>query len=390
MNKFWILLISSFLGLLLAHPTQAAFPEANDSSRLSGRILMDSASLGDLWYVNPADFHRYYVGTLNDAYSIIRNLSLGISNADFDKMASSAPDRLKGRFMIKAEDQGRAFYVDPKSDSFIYIENPQSALFLLRHLATTTNACVLRNIPMATLFTDDKGNETGREWQYIGWWGSVNQKYAPAMAEPRLKSKKLGAYSKINRLKVLAVVKGDSTTWYKVDGGIHPGAYVEAKFIDPIPQPLPAKGALLPKPIKDDEHWIDVDITRHVLTLFKGHEPVFATYVSTGVEKTPTIVGTFNIRYKFTKTRMHGAPPTATHYYDLKDVPWTMYYHDSYALHGAYWQDEFGGFRSSGCTNLTIGDAKFIFDIVGPRIGPKDEKVRFSKDNPGTIVHNHH
>ena len=85
---------------------------------------------------------------------------------------------------------------------------------------------------------------------------------------------------------------------------------------------------------------------------------------------------------------MHGAPPKATHYYDLKDVPWTMYYEGSYAVHGAYWHDEFGVKKSSGCTNMTIGDAKFIFDLVGP-VGAA-EKVRFSKNNPGTVVNNHY
>lgn len=388
MNKFKLSLLIVFFGLFFASPA-LAFGEDNDSSFLAGQMLLDSKSLGDLWYVYPGDFHRYYVGTAEDAYKVLKNLSLGISNADFEKMASSAPDRLKGRFMIKTEDGGRAFYVNPKDNSFVYVENPQSALFLLRHLATSTSGCILKNVPIGKLITDAFGKEISREWQYFGWWGSVNYKYAPAMSEPKFKSKKLGAYSKINRLKVLAVVKGDGTTWYKVDGGLHPGAYVEARFIDPIPQPIPAKGAVLSKPVKADEYWIDVDITRHVLTLFNGNEPVFATYVSTGVAKSPTVIGTFNIRYKFTKTRMHGAPPRATHYYDLKDVPWTMYYYDSYALHGAYWHDEFGGLRSAGCTNLTIGDSKFLFYTVNPKIGPKDEKIRFSKDNPGTIVHNH-
>ncbi len=389
MNKPILYCISLFFGLLLALPVSAAFPSDNPSNEFSGRILMDSASLGDLWYVNPSDFHRYYVGTLNDAYNIIKNLALGISNDDFEKMASSAPERLKGRFMIKVEDGGRAFYVDPDSDSFVYIENPQSALFLLRHLSTTTSRCVLKDVPMATLFTDANGNETGREWQYIGFWAKVNYKNAPVMAEPKMKSKRLGAFSIKNRVKVLAVKKSEGLIWYQVDGGLHPGAWVEAKYIDPIPQPLPEKNSVTPWQVKTGDYWIDVNIASSVLTLFKGADPVFATYVSTGVNASPTILGTFSIRYKFTKTRMHGGPPQATHYYDLKDVPWTMYYQDSYALHGAYWHDEFGGQRSAGCTNLTIGDAKFLFYTVNPKISPQEEKVRFSNSNPGTVVYNH-
>jgi lipoprotein-anchoring transpeptidase ErfK/SrfK len=39
-----------------------------------------------------------------------------------------------------------------------------------------------------------------------------------------------------------------------------------------------------------------------------------------------------------------------------------MYYSGSLAVHGTYWHDKFGTPQSAGCTNLTQGDAKFIFD----------------------------
>ena len=42
----------------------------------------------------------------------------------------------------------------------------------------------------------------------------------------------------------------------------------------------------------------------------------------------------------------------ADHEFELRDVPWVMYFSSGYALHGAYWHDAFGRARSHGCVNL--------------------------------------
>ena len=47
--------------------------------------------------------------------------------------------------------------------------------------------------------------------------------------------------------------------------------------------------------------------------------------------------------------------------YAVEQVPWTMYYWGSFALHGAYWHDEFGNVRSHGCTNIPPIDARWLF-----------------------------
>jgi hypothetical protein len=46
--------------------------------------------------------------------------------------------------------------------------------------------------------------------------------------------------------------------------------------------------------------------------------------------------------------------------YDIGEVPWVMYYKDSFAVHGAYWHDVFGVTRSHGCTNLAPADARWL------------------------------
>ena len=58
----------------------------------------------------------------------------------------------------------------------------------------------------------------------------------------------------------------------------------------------------------------------------------------------------------------------ADHEFELRDVPWVMYFKGSYALHGAYWHDDFGRSRSHGCVNLAPIDARFVFLWASPSV----------------------
>jgi lipoprotein-anchoring transpeptidase ErfK/SrfK len=53
-----------------------------------------------------------------------------------------------------------------------------------------------------------------------------------------------------------------------------------------------------------------------------------------------------------------GAPNS----YALQSVPWVMYFDGSISLHGTYWHDLLGFRRSRGCVNLTIRDARWLFE----------------------------
>jgi lipoprotein-anchoring transpeptidase ErfK/SrfK len=87
---------------------------------------------------------------------------------------------------------------------------------------------------------------------------------------------------------------------------------------------------------------------------------------------------------------MRGGPPVVPFFYDLPNVPYVMYYHDGYGVHGTYWHDKFGTRQSSGCTNLTQGDAKFIFSLTTPILNSGQNSVLSTPDNPGTVVYNHY
>lgn len=366
-----------------------AFPEDNPSNLLRGMVLLDLDNKGEAWYVYPGDFHRYRLDSPADAYNIMSNLSLGISNDNFARINTSAPNKFEGLILLKPEDFGKAYYVNPLDDTLVYLPDAASAFDLLIQSAIIATSEDLQSIPTGKIILDDTGREIYREWQYHGWWGEVNKNYVPALKESKSDSLKLGFLSAGNRVKVLGVKKVGGRAWYQIDGGRYPGAYVDSLFVNAIAQPVPEKKLAIPVTVKAGDYWVDVNISKKILTLYKYDQVIMATYIAVGVKETPTIFGVYNVWFKIDKIRMRGAPPLATHVYDLADVPWVMFYKGSYSIHGTYWHDDFGEQKSSGCTNITQGDAKFIFDITGPKMGNLSS-IRPTPDNPGMVINNHY
>ncbi|HAM88209.1 MAG: hypothetical protein US83_C0010G0028 [Candidatus Falkowbacteria bacterium GW2011_GWC2_38_22] len=58
----------------------------NLAKRLGGKILLQTESRGEAWYINPSDNRRYYMKDGESAYEIMRFLSLGITNANLEKI----------------------------------------------------------------------------------------------------------------------------------------------------------------------------------------------------------------------------------------------------------------------------------------------------------------
>ncbi len=106
----------------------------------------------------------------------------------------------------------------------------------------------------------------------------------------------------------------------------------------------------------DGKKWIEVDISDQKLTAWQGDVPVFETIVSTGKPGWRTLPGTFAVYRKYEATRMTGPG------YDTPDVPWTMYYSGGFAIHGAYWHNNFGTPVSHGCVNLRVPEAKALYE----------------------------
>lgn len=58
----------------------------NFSSQQKGKIFLQVENSGEAWYINPSDNKRYFLGRPADAFQVMRNLGLGMSNNNFDKL----------------------------------------------------------------------------------------------------------------------------------------------------------------------------------------------------------------------------------------------------------------------------------------------------------------
>lgn len=127
---------------------------------------------------------------------------------------------------------------------------------------------------------------------------------------------------------------------------------------------------------------IEVDLTNQRLYAIQGNTKVYDFPVSTGkYGATPT--GTFKIWIWLRYTRMAGGNKALGTYYNLPNVPYTMYFYQGYGIHGAYWHNNFGRPMSHGCVNMKPEDAGTIYYWSNPTAG----NVAYpTAANPGTQV----
>lgn len=115
----------------------------------------------------------------------------------------------------------------------------------------------------------------------------------------------------------------------------------------------------------DGGRWIEINLEQQSLAIYENGKIIFATLIATGLDNLWTRPGLFQIYEKHDSTPMSGDFSGGTGgYYYLAGVPWTMYYDQARAIHGAYWrQKQFFGYQGShGCVNLAIGDARWVYE----------------------------
>lgn len=135
-----------------------------------------------------------------------------------------------------------------------------------------------------------------------------------------------------------------------------------------------------------EDRWIRVDLSEQVVIAYEGDRPIRGFVISSGLPRTPTVTGTFRIRAKVSSQNMSGGDRASDNYYDLDNVQWVQYFFEDYSFHGTYWHNDFGIPRSHGCLNMTITDAKWLFDWAGPAWDGYTTWYHSSVDNPGTLV----
>ena len=135
---------------------------------------------------------------------------------------------------------------------------------------------------------------------------------------------------------------------------IGPDQWVEGRKVAVVtPNTVPPEGV-------DSSRWMEINLEEQTIAVYENYELVFATMVATGSEPFWTRPGTFQIFEKKEAETMRNNDPTDFYY--LENVPYTMYFDGARALHAAYWRTRFGYPQSHGCVNLSVGDARWLYD----------------------------
>jgi lipoprotein-anchoring transpeptidase ErfK/SrfK len=170
-------------------------------------------------------------------------------------------------------------------------------------------------------------------------------------------------------LKVATTTVNESGTWYKIafDGTVHypervkGGWYVNADYVRLFLDEGPV--ATTTGRNKTSSKRIVIDINNEILSAYDGDTLFMQQAISTGLELTPTALGTFSVIRKMPDSYMQGPiAGLSDQVYDLPGVPWDLYFTRSgAAIHGAYWHNHFGEPWSHGCVNLPPDQAKILY-----------------------------
>src|SRR5688500_13568171 len=102
--------------------------------------------------------------------------------------------------------------------------------------------------------------------------------------------------------------------------------------------------------------WIDVDLTHQRADAYERDTIAHSVIVPTGTSRTPTGTGQFQVSISPRSAHMRGPG------YFPPDVPYIVYFHGNYGLHGTYRDSKFGTPMRHGCVSLSIDDAAWLYN----------------------------
>jgi len=204
------------------------------------------------------------------------------------------------------------------------------------------SCCIRSGRFQGLLFADNPPNS-------FGW---IVDQAVPRTAPGYLAPEKKMTLYRETVVQIFDVQTADNTKWYMI--GLD--TWVERRYIrQMVVNPTPPEGI-------DRNRWIEINLYEQTLAVYEDNRLVFATLIASGIDPFFTRPGLFQVYEKLEKTNMSGAfEPDRSDYYYLENVPYTLYFDEARAIHGAYWRTLFGYPQSHGCINLSIGDAAWIY-----------------------------
>ncbi len=103
------------------------------ANKLKGQILLQVESNGEAYYIYPDDSKKYYLGRPADAFNAMRKLGLGATH-EFITSRTIYPNHVLGKILLDVEDQGKAYYIYPKDKKAYYLGKPADAFKVMREL----------------------------------------------------------------------------------------------------------------------------------------------------------------------------------------------------------------------------------------------------------------
>lgn len=176
------------------------------------------------------------------------------------------------------------------------------------------------------------------------------------------------------------VIDNNNLPWYRLyDQKFNKSYYVKADHLKIITQEeLTPIHPGIPYSAKT----LEVHIKDQIIIAYENNTPIYMARTSTGStssgERYITPFGKFNIFFK--RSTRHMESDNLTSYgNDLPGVPWVCYFTtDGVAIHGAYWHNNFGFPRSTGCINLPPSAAKWIYRWTDPAV-PGDKQSGYNR-----------
>jgi len=137
------------------------FSSAQDlSNRLSGKILLQVENVGQAWYIDPETKERAFLGRPADAFKIMRELGLGISEDSYNSFNGYAPSRLSGKILLRVEANGEAYYIFPDDLKMHYLGKPADAFDVMREKGLGITNADLEKVPVFLKYAEQVGANT--------------------------------------------------------------------------------------------------------------------------------------------------------------------------------------------------------------------------------------
>lgn len=182
--------------------------------------------------------------------------------------------------------------------------------------------------------------------------------------------------------------ENDSTAIFNSEVIDYPKTSLAYSIRTPLDKSDPKQAVLGTTTASGEEKWVEVSLEEQKLRAWEGNKMVMEFPISSG-RWSPTPTGNFNIWYKTRSQKMEGGSKDLGTYYYLPNVPHNMFFYKGYAIHGAYWHNNFGTPMSHGCVNSPLNYVGQLFEWTGPVVPEGENIARATPENPGTRVFVH-